>query len=136
MTIPDLTPSTFRSVVEGDGIVVVDCWAGWCGPCRSFEPVFEQAALRHSHHQFAKLDTVAHQELSQKFGVEKLPTLLVYRDGILLTQHPGSMSPEGLADLVEQAEALDMDFVRAEIARASSMDHHAQVEQPVPGADR
>lgn len=118
MDIVELNPKNFDDVVSQAGIVVVDCWAAWCGPCRSFEPVFERAASKHGEHQFAKLDTVAHEELTQTAGVEHIPTLLVYRDGILLLKQPGTMSGENLSDIIEQAERLDMALVRADIAAA------------------
>jgi thioredoxin 1 len=115
MSILDLTADTFDATVTRDGIVVVDCWAAWCGPCRQFGPVFERVAARHPDCLFAKLDTEAHRELVQSLGIQHIPSLMVYRDGILLYREPGSQKEEDLEDVLAQVASLDMDEVRADI---------------------
>ena len=120
MSIVELTPENHDTITAQEGIVLVDCHAAWCRPCQAFEPIFRAAAAAHSQHRFAKLDTVAHEALSQELGIEHIPTLLVYRDGILLLQRPGTLSASGLEDVIGQAEQLDMDMVRADIARAQA----------------
>lgn len=116
MSTLDLTAGNFDSCVESDGIVVVDCWAAWCGPCRQFAPVFERVAARHPECVFAKLDTEANRELVQSLGIKHIPTLLVYREGVLLYREPGSPAEADLEDILAQVTGLDMDQVRAEIA--------------------
>ena len=109
----EMTPDNFEELTSRAGIVLVDAWASWCGPCRSFAPVFESASERHSAHVFAKLDTQAQKDLRRRLGIEQIPSLLVYRDGVLLYHQPGSPPAEALDDLVAQAEAIDLDEVRA-----------------------
>ena len=103
----------YEQTISAEGIVLVDAWAPWCGPCRGFAPVFESASERHSSHVFAKLDTQAEKGLRERLGIQHIPSLLVYRDGILLYHSAGSPSAGELDELVAQAEALDMDEVRA-----------------------
>jgi thioredoxin 1 len=114
MTI-ELSAATFDTTVDADGIVLVDFWASWCGPCRMFAPIFEQAASDNPDVTFAKVDTEAHQDLAGTLGIRSIPTLMVFRDGILLYSRPGALPAPALAQLVEQARALDMDAVRAAV---------------------
>jgi len=95
-----------------DGIVLIDFWAGWCGPCVRFAPVFEKASEQHTDVTFAKVDTEDQRELSAMYGVRSIPTLVIYRDGIPVFSQPGALPPTVLEDLIGQVRALDMDEVR------------------------
>ena len=124
MATVQVTEGTFRETVS-KGIVLVDFWAAWCGPCRMFAPIFEEASERHPDVVFAKVDTDAEQELAAGFQIRSIPTLAVLRDGILLGSQPGVMPAEVIDDVIRQVKALDMDAVRKEIeaelaARASA----------------
>ena len=110
-----LTEETFETTIAS-GIVLVDCWAEWCGPCRRFGPIFEAAADRHPDVVFAKVDTQAEEELAGELGIRSIPTLMIFRDGILLFAQPGMLPAEALDELVAKTRALDMDQVRARIA--------------------
>jgi thioredoxin 1 len=115
-----LNKDNFEQTVSGEGIVLVDCWAAWCGGCKTFSPVFDKVAARHPDHVFAKLDTQSSPELVSTVGVQHIPSLLVYRDGIMLLNQPGNFEEDSLEDIVRQAESIDMDAVRADIAESQS----------------
>ncbi len=99
-----------------DGIVLIDFWAEWCGPCRQFAPVYEKVSERHLDVTFAKVDTEAERELAAAYGIQSIPTLVIYRDGVPLFGQPGALPEQVLEDLVSQTRNLDMDEVRAKIA--------------------
>ena len=118
MATVELTQETFESTVLGDGIVVVDIWADWCGPCKAFAPIFDSASNDNPDIVFGKLDSDAEQELSAALDVQAIPTLMVFRDGVGLFRQAGALPRPALDDIIGQARALDMDEVRASIAAA------------------
>ncbi len=111
----DLTSTEFEKTVTADGIVLVDFWADWCGPCKSFAPVFEEASEKNPEITFAKIDTEAEQEIAGALEIRSIPTLMIFRDGIQLFSQPGALPGHALDDLIGQVKELDMDQVRAEI---------------------
>ena len=115
MASQDITLETFEDTIASDGIVLLDFWAGWCGPCRQFAPVFEKASEEHPDATFAKLDTEANQEFAAKLQIQSIPTLMVFRDGIMVFREAGALPPAALEDLITQVKALDMDEVRAQV---------------------
>ncbi len=117
MTTMTLTHDKFDETVS-DGIVLIDFWAAWCGPCRQFGPVFERVSDDNPDVTFAKVDTEDQQELAQAFQITSIPTLMIFRDGIPIFGQPGALPEPALRDLLKQARALDMATVRAEYAAA------------------
>ena len=113
-----LTKTTFEPTVSNDGIVLVDFWAAWCGPCVRFAPTFEQASEKHPDIVFGKVDTEAEQELAGAAGIRSIPTLMAFRDGILVFSQPGALPPSALEQVIQGVKGLDMDDVRAQVAEA------------------
>ena len=111
----EVTGEKFQDTVSQDGIVLVDFWAEWCGPCKRFSPIFEQASEQNPDAVFGKVDTEANQELSAALQIQSIPTLMVFRDGILLARESGLLPGEALNDLISQAKQLDMDEVRKQV---------------------
>ena len=116
MTTRDITFETIDSTIAGDGIVLLDFWAAWCGPCRSFAPVFERAAASNPDIVFGKVDTEDQQQLAAAFRITSIPTLMAFRDGILVFSQPGALGPAQLDSLIAGVRALDMDDVRRQVA--------------------
>jgi len=106
----------FGDVVSSNEIVLVDFWAGWCGPCRSFAPVYESASEQHPDVVFAKVDTEAEPELAARFGVMSVPTLMAFRDEVIFYAEPGALPADSLGLLIEKVKELDMDEVRRQMA--------------------
>jgi len=112
-----LTEASFESTVSKDGMVVVDWWAPWCGPCRAFAPVYEQVSDKHPAITFAKVNTEEQPALAEAFEIAAIPTLMVFRDGILIFQEAGALPAAALEELIEEVGKIDMNEVRAEIER-------------------
>ena len=120
MAVVELTKDNFEQVVTGNTTVVVDYWAPWCGPCRGFAPVFERVSEKHPDVVFAKVNTDDEQEIAGHFQIRSIPTLMVFRDSIIVFSQPGAM-PEGAFDqVVTKAKGLDMDEVRKKMAESEA----------------
>ncbi len=120
MATVDLTKDNFEQTVKENAMVIVDFWAPWCGPCRGFAPVYEKASEQHVDVVFAKVNTDAEQELAGGFGIRSIPTLMVFRENVILFQQAGALPANALEQVITQAKALDMAKVHQEIALQQS----------------
>lgn len=116
----ELGSANFGEQVTKDGITIVDFWAEWCGPCRQFAPIFEEASTKHPEISFAKVDTEAEQQLAAQANITSIPTLMVFRDGVLLYNRPGALAGAALEELISAVGQLDMQAVKAEIANQNA----------------
>ena len=116
MALKDITGAEFNQTVRGEGITLVDFWASWCGPCRRFAPIFEKAAENNPDVTFAKVDTEAEQELAGALGISSIPTLMVFRDDVLVYREAGALPAPALDSLITQVRELDMDEIKRKIA--------------------
>jgi len=116
----DITEANFKDVVEKDGIVLIDWWAPWCGPCRAFGPTYEKVAGKNADVTFGKVNTEEQQSLAGAFDIRSIPTLMILRDKVLLYSQAGALPEAALEDLIRQVRGLDMEKVRAEIAEQES----------------
>ncbi len=117
MATVELTEATFEETVKKDGITLIDWWAPWCGPCRAFGPVYEKSSDKHTDVTFAKVNTEENRSLGATFQVRSIPTLMVFRDGVLLFNQAGMLPGKALDEIIEKVKELDMDEVRAEVEK-------------------
>jgi thioredoxin 1 len=116
MATVDLSSDDFRSTIDDNDIVLVDFWADWCGPCKMFAPIYDEVSRDHEDVVFGKVDTETHQDLAAAFGIRSIPTLMVFRENVMVFNQAGALPKESLVDLIEQVKALDMEDVHRQVA--------------------
>jgi len=119
----ELTAQNFEETITQNDMVVIDFWAPWCGPCRSFAPIYEQVSEKYPHAVFAKINTEVEQELSNHFNIRSIPTLMIFREQIILFMQAGSLPASALEEILNKAQALDMSVVRDEVAKQQAKQH-------------
>lgn len=122
MATVNITKESFEETVTKEGVVVLDFWAQWCGPCKRFGPIFEKVSDQHTDVVFGKVDTEAQPELAGALEIQSIPTLMVFRDGVLLAREAGMLPEKPLYDLIQEAKDLDMEEVRRKIAEQQAQD--------------
>jgi thioredoxin 1 len=132
MATVELTKDNFEDTINGNATVIVDFWADWCGPCKMFAPAFEQASEEHPDIVFGKVDTEAQPELAQFFNIRSIPTLMVFRDNIVLFSQPGALPAPVFSDLITQVKAVDMEDVRRRIAEHEAEEHEDTTTSEAP----
>ena len=126
MAVLELTPQSFEATVTGNKLVIIDFWAPWCGPCKSFAPVFEAAAEQHPDVVFAKVNSDDEQALAGHFGIRSIPTIMLFREEIVVFMQSGALPASGRESVLTQAKALDMDQVRRDIAEREQQSQQQQ----------
>ena len=120
MATVDITGEQFASTIEGNDIVLVDFWAAWCGPCRQFAPTYSAVSEKHGDVVFAKVDTEAEQQLAAEAGITSIPTLMAFREKVLVFSQPGALNAPQLEQVIDAVKALDMEEVHAHVARSQA----------------
>ncbi len=129
MATQEITIDNLDATIDNNDIVFLDFWAGWCGPCRMFAPVFEKAAEKHTDIVFGKIDTEDQQELAAGFGIRSIPTLMAFRENILVFSQPGALNGAQLEQVIEAVKGLDMEDVRAKVAAQIAEQEAQQASQ-------
>jgi thioredoxin 1 len=124
MATKTINAEDFESTITDNDIVLVDFWADWCGPCKRFAPIYEKASEEHTDITFAKLDTDANQELSGQLGIEGIPTLMAFREGVLVFNQAGALPGPALKQVIDAVKGLDMDEVHAQVAKLQAEHQH------------